>query len=282
MKTILVPIDFSTNAQYAVNSAKLLAQKTGAKIYLLHAYIPYLPTEIHVPVNAEIYADVEESLRESFQRTLDEIRAGGIQAEAIWTDGPVLKAVIEYAESLQADLVIIGRTGKGGFLDKLFGSVATDIVRNLEAAPVLTIPPEAELTRVDKIVYATRLENDEEDAVRKVTAIAKALGAELKFLKIESAIQPDIQPDRQFIEPLKKEFGLSDDDFIYVDVGRSRLVSEIERQAMELNADILVVSKKEKGFVEELLVDPSITKKLLLNTRIPLMTCRLEGYNYSR
>lgn len=282
MKTILVPIDFSTNAQYAVNSAKLLAQKTGAKIYLLHAYIPYLPTEIHVPVNAEIYADVEESLRESFQRTLDEIRAGGIQVEAIWTDGPVLKAVIEYAESLQADLVIIGRTGKGGFLDKLFGSVATDIVRNLEAAPVLTIPPEAELTRVDKIVYATRLEHDEEDAVRKVTAIAKALGAELKFLKIESAIQPDIQPDRQFIEPLKKEFGLSDDDFIYVDVGRSRLVSEIERQAMELNADILVVSKKEKGFVEELLVDPSITKKLLLNTRIPLMTCRLEGYNYSR
>jgi hypothetical protein len=43
----------------------------------------------------------------------------------------------------------------------------------------------------------------------------------------------------------------------------------------------VVVSKKEKGFIEELLVDPSISKKLLLNTNIPLMTCRLEGYNYS-
>ncbi|MFA7472396.1 MAG: universal stress protein [Spirosomataceae bacterium] len=281
MKAILVPIDFSTNAQYAVNSAKLLARKTKAKIYLLHAYIPYLPTEIHVPVNAEIYADVEQSLKESFQRTLDEIRAEGIEAEAIWAEGPVLKAVVEQAEALGVDLVVIGRTGKGGFLDKLFGSVATDIVRNLEAAPVLTIPPEAELTRVDKIVYATRLEHDEEDAVRKVAAIAKALGAQLKFLKLESLIQLDIQPDDQFIEPLKAEFGFTDDDFIKVDIGRGKLVSEIERQALEMGADIVVVSKKEKGFIEELLVDPSISKKLLLNTNIPLMTCRLEGYNYS-
>src|SRR5690606_41354936 len=114
----------STYAHYAVNSAKLIARKTGARIHLLHAYIPYIPTEIHVPVNADIYSDVEESLRESFQSMLDGLRAEGLDAEAIWAEGPVLKAVVHHAEALNVDLVIIGRTGKGGCLDKLFGSVA--------------------------------------------------------------------------------------------------------------------------------------------------------------
>ncbi len=281
MKTILVPVDFSENCLSALNSAKLIARKTKAKIYLLHVYYPYVPTEISVPVSMGIYKDVEESLRNDLQRYLEEVRAEGLEAEAIWAEGKILTAVTEYAESLKADLVVIGRTGKGGFLDKLFGSVATDIVKGLECAPVLTIPPGAELKRIDKMVYATRLENDENDAIRKVAAIAGDLGARLQFMKLNSLIQPDIQPDHQFIGPIKEEFGFTDEDFVLVDIGRHSIIEEIEKQALQLEADILVVSTKEKGFIEELLVDPSVSKKLVLNTSTPLLTCRLEGYCYS-
>lgn len=281
MKTILVPVDFSENCLSALNAAKLIARKTNAKIYLLHVYFPYVPTEISVPVSMDIYKDVEASLKENLESYVEEARAEGLDAEAIWTEGKVLTAVAQYAESLNADLVVIGRTGKSGFLDKLFGSVATDIVKELESAPVLTIPPGAALERIDKIVYATRLENDENVAIRKVAAIASDLGAQLQFMKLNSLTQTDIQPDEQFIVPIKQEFGFTDEDFVLVDIGRHSIVAEIEKQALNLKADILVVSTKEKGFIEELLVDPSVSKKLVLNTSTPLLTCRLEGYSYS-
>ena len=281
MKTILVPVDFSENCLSALNAAKLIARKTGAKMYLLHVYFPYIPTEVSVPVSVDIYKDVEESLRNSLQNHVEDLRAEGLEAEAIWAEGKILTAVVEYAESLKADLVVIGRTGKGGFLDKLFGSVATDIVKGLECAPVLTIPPGAELKSIDKLVYATRLENDENVAIGKVAAIARDLGARLQFMKLNSLVQPDIQPDDQFIAPIKEEFGFTDEDFVRVDIGRHSIIEEIEKQALHLKADILVVSTKEKGFIEELLVDPSVSKKLVLNTSTPLLTCRLEGYSYS-
>lgn len=281
MKTILVPVDFSENCLSALNAAKLIARKTKAKIYLLHAYFPYVPTEISVPVSLDIYRDVEESMKDSLKSYVEEARAEGLEAEAIWTEGKVLTAVMQYAENLNADLVVIGRTGSGGFLDKLFGSVATDIVKELESTPVLTIPPGAVLERIDKMVYATRLENDENVAIRKVAAIAGDLGAQLQFMKLNSLTQTDIQPDEQFIQPIKEEFGFTDEDFVLVDIGRHSIVEEIEKQALNLNADILVVSTKEKGFLEELLVDPSVSKKLVLNTSTPLLTCRLEGYSYS-
>lgn len=281
MKTILVPVDFSENCLSALNAAKLIATKTRAKIYLLHVHFPYIPTEVSVPVSVDIYKDMEESLRENLQNYVEDVRADGLEAEAIWAEGKVLTAVTKSAESLKADLVVIGRTGKGGFLDKLFGSVATDIVKGLECAPVLIIPPGAKLESIDKIVYATRLENDENDAIRKVAAIARDLGAQLQFMKLNSLIQPDIQPDDQFIGPIKEEFGFTDEDFVLVDIGRHSIIEEIEKQALHLKADILVVATKEKGFIEELLVDPSVSKKLVLNTSTPLLTCRLEGYSYS-
>lgn len=281
MKTILVPVDFSENCRSALDAAKLIARKTKAKLYLLHVYFPYVPTEISVPVSMDIYRDVEESLKSDLQSYVEQIQAEGLEAEAIWAEGTVLAAVTRYAESLKADLVVIGRTGTGGFLDKLFGSVATDIVKGLEFAPVLTIPPGAGLKSVDKIVYATRLENDENEAIRKVVAIARDLGAQLQFMKLNSLVQPDIQPDEQFIAPIKEEFGFTDRDFVLVDIGRHSVIEEIEKQALRLKADILVVSTKEKGFIEELLIDPSVSKKLVLNTGTPLLTCRLAGYGYS-
>lgn len=281
MKSILVPIDFSQNSQSAIQAAKLIAKTTGAKLNLLHAYVPFVPTEIHVPISANLYTEVEESMKASLESSREELAADGIPAEAFWVEGPVLKAVVEYADTLKADLVVIGRTGRGGFLDKLFGSVATDIVRNLECVPVLTIPPDAELVKIDRIVYATQLEHDEEDAIRLSVAFARALGAKLIFMKLNSLIQPDIQPDQQYIDPLKAEFGFTDEDFVFVDIGRNSLVEEIEQQAISLGADMLVVSAKEKSFIEEFLIDPSISKKLLLNVSMPLLSCRLTGYCYS-
>ncbi|TDE07977.1 universal stress protein [Dyadobacter psychrotolerans] len=42
MKTILVPTDFSKNADKALEAAKQIAGKSGAKLLLMYAYQPYI------------------------------------------------------------------------------------------------------------------------------------------------------------------------------------------------------------------------------------------------
>ncbi len=279
MKNLLVPVDFSRNAKFALRAAKVIARRTGAKIHLLHSYIPFVPTEINIPINMDVYTDIEQSLKNSLDETLQELLAGGFDASAIWSNGPVADAVAEQAAEVGADLVIIGRTGKGGFLDKLFGSTATSIVKELEGTPVLTIPPDAELDKIEKMVFATRFEIEEDEAITKVFNFCRAVGAKLDFLKLNSDIQPDIQPDEQFIGPLKSKFGFTDRDFHAINIGRSAIVPEIEAEAHKLGADILVVSSRERGFIEELLVDPSISQKLLLRVNMPLLSYRLPGYS---
>lgn len=274
MKNILVPIDFSQNAKAAVNAAKVIARKTGAKLHLLHAYVPFVPIEVHVAVNWDIYSDAEAAAQGDLEALARELAGEGYSVEALWVDGPVLPAVVEAAYNLKVDLVVIGRTGQGGFLDKLFGSVASDIVRSIRGIPVLTIPPTAELTKIGKIVYATRLEYEESEVIEKIVTLSKDLSADLKLLKISSPLQPDIQPDHQFKEPLKERFGFTEEDFVVAEVGRDSLVKEIENMAIHMGADILAVLAREKGVVERLLVDPSISKRLLLRATIPLMICR--------
>src|SRR6478735_12126212 len=52
--TLLVPTDFSENANYALNYAIEIAKKTGAGIVIIHAYhINYINTDIPMPYMAE-------------------------------------------------------------------------------------------------------------------------------------------------------------------------------------------------------------------------------------
>jgi nucleotide-binding universal stress UspA family protein len=55
--------------------------------------------------------------------------------------GEVEKEIRERAGEWEADLVVLGTHGRGGFERFLLGSVAADVVR-LGAASVLVIPPE--------------------------------------------------------------------------------------------------------------------------------------------
>ncbi len=275
MKKILIPIDFTENADRALVAAKLLADKDSTQLLILHAYQPHIP-DMTVPSGAgmlPVSPELEASFRERLKQLVDSIQDEGYKAEGVWSLGGIHPAVFEAIDQHEPDMVVLGRTGTGSFLDRLFGSSATRI--GLDApCPVLIIPPQATPRKFSEIVYATQLEYDENQVLRQALPLFKELGGRVTFLKIDSDSQPNVQADQQFIEQIQREFAVPDDVFILREA--DSVVHGIEDYCDEIKADLLVMSARHHSFIEALITNPSVTKKMIIDTHIPLLIYHIE------
>jgi nucleotide-binding universal stress UspA family protein len=269
MKTILVPIDFSENADKALAAAKQIAGKTGAKLLIMYAYKPYVADYI-VPesiVTAPIYQQLEDDYRAKLREYVAEAQREGYRTDAIWEAGEVETAVTKLAQETSADLIVVGRTGHGNFMDRLIGSSATGIALHAPC-PVLIVPPGHGVLQFDQIVYATQLEFDEKEILLEVIALSKQLKGKLQLAKVNSDEQLDIQPDGQFIDEIEKILGIHRDDIALL--SGEHVWDTLEEYCEKINAGLLVVSNRQRSFFVRLL-NPGITKKLTVKTQLPLL-----------
>ncbi|MCE7069863.1 universal stress protein [Dyadobacter sp. CY327] len=283
MNKILIPIDFSENAEHALAAAKIIADKEATKLLVLHAYQPYIADVNITPGNVlpgidgsdflSMSSELEVEYLKRLERYVDDVIAEGYQAEAIWAIGSVQSTVSEAIEAHNPNLVIIGRTGTGGFLDKLIGSSATSIGLN-SSCPVLVIPPQSTPKQFQKVVYATQFEYDETDILREVYVLINHLGANLTLLKIKSDSQPNIQADHQYIDEIKSNFAIAEDAIVFREA--RHVLDGIEDYCDEVGADLLIMSARERSFIEEFLINPSVTRKLIIDTHVPLLVFHLK------
>lgn len=283
MRSILVAIDFSENAERALAAAKLIAEKDATELLILHAYQPYIADVNVSPGNVmpgiggadflTMTTELEDEYRNRLDRYASELTAEGYNAKAIWTLGSVQSAIEDAINDHVPDMIVIGRTGSGGFLDKLIGSSATQIALN-SPCPVLVVPPQVTLTRFRKVVYATQFEYEENNILREVFVLMNHLGAELTLLKIKADTQPDIQPDNQYITEIKSHFTIREDQIVIRE--NRHVLDGIEAYCDEVKADLLIMSTRERSFIEEYLINPSITRKLVIDTHVPLLVFHLK------
>lgn len=149
MKKILVGLDGSPRADAVLAYAELLARLTGAKLVLLRSF--GIPPEMALAWPASD-RELESALRAQVQKYLD-ICAGKVPSELL--DGVHIavgvpwQAVCRTAVDENADLIVIGSHGYGGF-DRLIGTTAAKIVNHADR-PVLVVPspsavPSSQLT----------------------------------------------------------------------------------------------------------------------------------------
>lgn len=275
MKKILIPIDFSENADRVVAAAKAMADKGETELIFLHAYQPPVP-DLTVPSGAgmiPMVPDLEDSFRKRLDSYAETVREQGYPARSIWSVGGIHPAVFEAIEHHKPDLVVLGRSGTGGFLDRLLGSSATHIGLDADC-PVLIVPPQATPRKFREIVYATHLEYDENAILRRAFPLFERLGGRVSFIKINSDAQPNVQSDQQYMEHIMDEFSVMKDDFVVLRA--DSVLQGIEDYCDEIRADLLVMSTRRRGFLEAFITNPSITKKMIVGTHVPLLVYHIR------
>jgi nucleotide-binding universal stress UspA family protein len=139
-KTILVPTDFGDASRSAVDYALALAKPLGAQLVIVHTYeIP----AVGFPDGAMIVtADLGQRLLEGAQSGRDKevsrVGGSGITVRGIVKQGDAWRSILEAAEDVGAELIVMGTHGRKGLPRILIGSVAEKVVRT-SPVPVLTV-----------------------------------------------------------------------------------------------------------------------------------------------
>jgi universal stress protein A len=134
---ILVPIDFSERTEHALDYACMLAEKLGATVHLVHAIGAALP-ELSVALTEEMLETLRRDATAGLEKLAEPRRPRVAFGQLLIHPGDPRDAILEAAESLRPDLIVIGSHGRRGVSRALLGSVAEDVVRRAPC-PVLVV-----------------------------------------------------------------------------------------------------------------------------------------------
>lgn len=146
LRSALVPLDLSDEAEAILPVLRDLVRLTGGEITLMHVVEPILGISGAVPpYPVAVPQDQLEYSREEAQRRLEAVaerfRSGGLEVSARVVVGlGVAGTVLDTLEQEHLDFVAMSTHGAGGFKRLLVGSVADKVIR-ASAKPVLVYRP---------------------------------------------------------------------------------------------------------------------------------------------
>ncbi len=140
-KRILFCTDFSESADAAFDFALDAAiRRPGSTLYLLH--IIHEPDaqfwRSYIAEVENIDADAKKAIDEKMAAYLQRLPQG-LEAKVEVRNGPDAATILEFAKTMQVDVIVMGRHGHSKMGKALFGSVAEKIVRKADCA-VLVVP----------------------------------------------------------------------------------------------------------------------------------------------
>lgn len=142
IKNILVPTDFSSLSQSALEYARDLADNMNATIHILQVIdksIPFLPGKQNLS-EAELTAALEADAQKHLSAFKNEIESDSdVNVICMIKHGIDFEEIVKCAKEIQAELIVIATHGRTGIMHSLLGSVAEKVIQHAKC-PVLVIP----------------------------------------------------------------------------------------------------------------------------------------------
>ena len=134
-------IDFSSVTGAQIDIVDRLASP-NREIHLLHVTEPD-PSFVGLEAGPE---EVQHQVANELQRAqaelealADRLRESGHTANILLVPGPTVQTIVEQAEKLDAEVIVMGSHGRGKLFDLVVGSVSAGVIRK-SPVPVLVVP----------------------------------------------------------------------------------------------------------------------------------------------
>lgn len=123
IKNIVVGVDGSEGSKHALAWATAEAEHHGARLRAVMAWLPMMPG---LGAGTSVASGPGFNQQQFAAQRLQEILSeAGSDAERVTVEGRAAKVLIE--ESADADLLVVGSRGHGGFAGMLLGSVSQHV-----------------------------------------------------------------------------------------------------------------------------------------------------------
>ncbi len=276
MKKILVPIDFSAQAEYAAKVAVSIAKLTDAKIYLLHML--ELPTGVIDPSSYGTSSNTPTALLflkrayEKFEKFKKLPFFDGIEIEDSVLFHKAYDGIIDESVKNDINLIVMGSKGTSGLEEMLVGSNTEKVVRNSDI-PVLVIKQEIENFKIENIVFASNFNLDARKSFQKILDFSAIFDAQIHLLKINTIHNFETTKEssdaiRNFIN----EFDLNNYTLnIYNDVS---VEAGVLNFAKVIDADIILLNTHGRRGLAHLFTG-SIGEDLANHAKLPVLTFKI-------
>lgn len=188
MKKILVPTDFSKEAEQALKVAAQLAKKHNSEIYLLHML--ELPLD-QVDALSQ-YSELPEAMffmklaHKKFENTMAQDYLQGITVHETVDFNQTFTGITNTCNENDIDLIIMGSHGVNGFKEMFIGSNTEKVVRTAQV-PVLVIKNDHENFQINDFVFASDFKDDNKETYSQAIKLAHALDAKIHLLFVNTA-----------------------------------------------------------------------------------------------
>jgi nucleotide-binding universal stress UspA family protein len=191
-KHLLVPLDGSRLAESVLPAASYLAQTLGARVTLIHVIEHDAPKEVHrqrhLSQPDEAYQYLSDIAARAFPATL--IVETHVHTSEV---KDVARSIVEHSGEFQPDLIVMCSHGSGGLRDRLYGSIAQQIIaaardsmhRNV---PVFLVRPGKDTLnqpfKLVKLLVPLDGKPGHEQGVPVAAGLAQACGAALHLVMV--------------------------------------------------------------------------------------------------
>jgi nucleotide-binding universal stress UspA family protein len=271
MKTIIVPVDFSTTSANAAVFACKIAAFYGADIWLYHTYeLPVALGEFAYPVfdMAEMQKAADGELAIFKGNILQQVESP-ITIHTLAEMNTLQDGLNELCENKKPDLVVMGISGKNALTQLLVGSNTIRAIHTIKY-PVLVIPPLAAFTPIRKIGFACDFEKIQQNTpIPLLKKIVIDFNADLHVLNV------DFNNTNFNEDTLNERFALNemmgDIKPAYHNIESEDITEGINWFANKEKLDIIVVIPKKHTLVQKMFIRGH-TKDLLYHTHLPILS----------
>jgi nucleotide-binding universal stress UspA family protein len=140
VQKILVAVDFSEYADSVLDVAVEFAKQLSAELHLVHAFDVRIPlvTPYEVAIPTAFIEEAREAAASKLAALIRKVAEDGVTATSHLSEVPAASAIVDLAEEIGADLIIMGTRGHTGLKHVLLGSVAERTLRHAPCS-VLTV-----------------------------------------------------------------------------------------------------------------------------------------------
>jgi len=276
MKKILVPTDFSPNANRAIDYAVQIAKLNQATIYIIHALDHLFPVNEGNLLSKE---DYNRKITEDAFTSLEILRQSIEDTEQVLVNvqlynGSVTDTIVVAAEEHHADLVIMGTLGITGLKDRIFGSQTAAVIRNT-TVPVLAIPLEYDWSVPSKCLLAINRFDEVSGILSPVFDFAKVFSAEVRvavFTDEDHAAAAEFMANAKEIvfaeEKLKKQYK---DLVIVAEHLSGRHFEETINEYIGTNhIDLLAMTTHKRTLIGGIF-NRSLTRRMSYHAKVPIL-----------
>lgn len=274
MKRILVPTDFSPQAENALKVAAELALKHGSEIYLLHSL--EMPLSI---VRGADPSNLPESLffiklaEKNFSELLEKPYLQELQVHEAIGHGEIYNDISNTVEKKNIDLVIMGSHGASGFKEMFIGSNTEKVVRT-SSIPVLVIKNNHASFEINDFVFATDFSEECRWSFNEAQKFAKNAGAKMHLLFVNTP--SDFKTTLEANKIMKKFVsGMGAENYtlnIYNDTSIERGILQF---AKDTNAQLIGMSTHGRKGISHFF-NGSVSEDLVNHANMPVITFKIQ------